>query len=72
VTGRCSVFNELENLAKQNPRFKLIPTMAQPEKSAKSWRGETGHIDHAMLKKYVDDLQSPIYYIAGLPAMVAQ
>ena len=24
-----------------------------------------------MLKKYLDDLDSPIYYIAGLPAMVS-
>ncbi len=61
---------ELENLAKQNPAFKLIATMTRPEKSAKTWRGETGYIDHSMLERYVDDLQSPIYYLAGLPEMV--
>jgi len=53
---------KLENLAKQNPSFKFITTMTEPEKSAKSWRGETGFINQAMLKKYVDALQSPIYY----------
>lgn len=62
--------DELENLAKQNPSFKLIATMTQNQKSAKSWRGESGYIDHSMLKKYLDDLESPIYYIAGLPEMV--
>src|SRR2546421_6650292 len=63
--------DELEHVAKQNPSFKLMATMTRPEKSAKSWRGETGSINHSMLKKYVDDLQSPIYYLAGLPEMVS-
>ena len=63
--------DELQNLAKQHPSFKLIATMTEPEKSAKSWRGETGYIDHALLTKYVDVLQSPMYYIAGLSEMVS-
>jgi ferredoxin-NADP reductase len=63
--------DELEELAKQHPSFKLIPTMTQPEKSTQSWRGETGHINYSMLKRYVENLQSPIYYIAGLPEMVS-
>jgi ferredoxin-NADP reductase len=63
--------DELEHLAEQNPSFKLIATMTQIQKSAKSWRGETGHINYSMVKRYVDDLQSPIYYIAGLPEMVS-
>jgi ferredoxin-NADP reductase len=61
---------ELQNLAKQNTSFELIATITEPEKSAQSWRGETGFIDRAMLEKYVDDLNSPIYYVAGLPDMV--
>ena len=63
--------DELENLAKQNPSFKLIATMTEAERSAKPWRGESGYIDHSMLKKYLDDLESPNYYIAGLPEMVS-
>lgn len=63
--------DELETLAKQNPSFTLIATMTRPEKSAESWRGEIGFITHSMLKKYVDDLQSPIYYLAGLPELVS-
>lgn len=62
--------DELEKLANQNPSFKLIATMTEPEKSAKLWQGETGKIDQPMLKKYLDDLDSPIYYIAGLSDMV--
>jgi len=63
--------DELQQLAKQNPSFKLIVTMTEPEMSAHSWQGETGLINHSMLRRYVDDPQSPIYYIAGLPEMVS-
>ena len=62
--------NELQDLAKQNPSFMLIATMTEPEKSARAWQGETGFINRAMLEKYVDDLNSPIFYVAGLPEMV--
>lgn len=62
--------DELQALAKQNPTFKLIATMTEPEKSAQTWKGETGIINQAMLKRYVDNLQAPIYYIAGLSEMV--
>ena len=63
--------DELETLAKHHPSFTLIATLTKPEKETSSWRGETGHIDHSMLKKYVDDLQSPMYYLAGLPEMAS-
>ncbi len=66
----ASYLEELQNLAKHNSNFKLIATMTEPEKSTKSWQGETGFINQAMLNKYLDDLKSPVYYIAGLTDMV--
>jgi ferredoxin-NADP reductase len=63
--------DELEQLANQHPSLTLIATTTQPEKSASSWQGETGHIDQSMIKRYVGDLLSPVYYLAGLPAMVS-
>ncbi len=62
--------DELRSFEKQNPNFKLIATMAEMERSKKSWSGETGFIDEAILKRYVGDLKTPIYYIAGLSEMV--
>lgn len=62
---------DLQNLSKQNPSFKLIATMTESQKSAKSWQGETVKIDQSMLEKYLDNLEFPIYYIAGLPEMVS-
>jgi ferredoxin-NADP reductase len=63
--------DDLERWARENPSFKLIATMTEPEKSAKLWPGETGKINRSMLKKHVDDLEAPIYYVAGLPEMVS-
>jgi ferredoxin-NADP reductase len=62
--------DELLLLAKQNPNFTLIPIMTQPEKSSHKWQEQTGFINQDLLKKYIADIHSPIYYIAGLSGMV--
>jgi ferredoxin-NADP reductase len=61
---------DLQKLARQTPNFKLIATMTQMKKSNKAWKEETGFISETMLKRYIADLSSPIYYIAGLTEMV--
>ncbi len=66
----AAFFSELQMLEKQNPNFKFIPTMTQPEKSTQSWNGEKGYITQEMIKKYVEDLKAPVYFLAGPPAMV--
>jgi ferredoxin-NADP reductase len=62
---------ELTELAKENPNFHLIATMTEMDKSGQKWEGETGYIDANMVKKYVTDLTTPIYYLAGPASMVA-
>ncbi len=61
----------LRRLEKDNPNYHFIPTMTEMEKSKRPWEGERGVIDHAMLSKYLNNLNGPIYYLAGPPAMVA-
>lgn len=63
---------DLQQLAKQHPTvFQFVPTMSEPERSSRTWRGATGRISQELVRKYVPDLQAPIYYIAGLTEMVA-
>ena len=50
--------------------FHFIPTMTAMEKSRRRWTGETGLIDRGMLLRHIPELQGPIYYLAGPPAMV--
>lgn len=66
----ASFLTELQGLEKANPMYKLIATMTEMEKSRLIWNGETGLINQVMLGKYLKDAASPIYYIAGPPAMV--
>jgi ferredoxin-NADP reductase len=61
---------ELQSLEGDNPKYKCIASMTQMEKSHRPWHGETGLIDQAMLGRYLKGAASPIYYIAGPPAMV--
>lgn len=61
----------LRRLEKDNTNYHFIPTMTDMEKSKRPWEGEQGFIDGTMLIKYLNNLNGPIYYLAGPPAMVA-
>ena len=61
---------ELQALERDNPKYKLIASMTEMEKSTQPWIGETGLIDQGMLGRHLKGASSPIYYIAGPPAMV--
>lgn len=43
--------------------------MAEAEKSARPWSGETGFIRRDMLERHLPNLLTPVYYFAGPPAM---
>ena len=61
----------LQMLEKSNPNFQLVCTMTDMPQSKREWSGETGLINQEMLSRHLTNLQGPIYYIAGPPAMVA-
>ena len=67
----AAFLKELNDLQQRNSNFKLIATMTEAEKSAHPWEGEKGFIFEAMIRRYVDNLAFPIYYIAGPPAFAA-
>lgn len=60
---------DFEKWANENANFKFIPTLTGAK--AAGWRYESGIINKEMLTKYLTDVQSPIYYLAGPPGMVA-
>lgn len=60
---------ELQKMEQLNPNYRLIATMAEPEKSAQHWQGETGFIRRGMLERHLTDITSPMYYFAGPPPM---
>jgi ferredoxin-NADP reductase len=66
----AAFLDELHELEKRNPNYKMIACMSEAEKSQQSWSGERGLISPALLDKYLKELRSPVYYITGPPAMV--
>ena len=60
----------LAELETRNHRFRLTATMTDLDPSSGKWGGETGFIDSAMLRRRLENLQGPIYSIAGPPEMV--
>jgi ferredoxin-NADP reductase len=73
----AAFLEELQAIETQNANYKLIATMTEIEKSARSWKGEVGMIDYQMLYRHLKSAAflewysaGPIYYIAGPPQMV--
>lgn len=67
----AAFLGELTEIEKQNPRFKLIATMTETDGIRTDWRGERGRITREMIVKHVGDVATPVYYVAGPPAMVS-
>ncbi|MGQ0749808.1 MAG: FAD-dependent oxidoreductase, partial [Betaproteobacteria bacterium] len=65
----AAFLRELQKMNELNPNYRLIATMAEREKSAQPWPGETGFIRRELLERHLPDLKSPIYYFAGPPQM---
>jgi ferredoxin-NADP reductase len=60
---------ELQNLEQLNPNYRLVATMAEAEKSARPWSGETGFIRRELLEQHLQGVAKPVWYFAGPPAM---
>lgn len=59
---------DFERLARENPNFTFVPVAT--DEATKDWDGEHGHVDAAMLHRYIPDFNAPIYYLSGPEGMV--
>jgi len=60
--------DDFEQFAKENQNFTYVPVVTS--KVSEDWTGERGHVDEAMLKRHISDLNTPIYYLSGPEGMV--
>lgn len=70
----AAFLDELTRLGSQSGNFTFVPTMSHLDKTD-DWTGATGPIDFDLIKSHlpppgVDGFSSPLFYIAGPPAMV--
>ena len=62
---------ELQELERQNNKFRLTATMTQMHKSNRHWHGETRLVDADLVRAVRQGLAAqPIYYVAGPPGMI--
>lgn len=61
---------ELQQLEERNNSFRLFATMTEMGKSTRPWSGETRLINADVVRAVGAGLPTPIYYLAGPPAMV--
>ena len=68
---------EFRAIEKENTNFVFVPTMTAVGGLQPEWTGETGHFSPEMLTRHLTNTASggartasPIYYVAGPPAMV--
>lgn len=65
----AAYLSELQDLEHRHASFHLVATMTAPETSASPWNGEQGHIGPQLLARHLSDVQRPVYYLAGPPAL---
>ncbi|MFC4559714.1 ferredoxin--NADP reductase [Virgibacillus kekensis] len=64
----AAFMSDLNGYAEKNTNFTFVPIMT--DANPREWSGESDLIDETMVKKYVSDIQAPIYYLCGPPGMV--
>ena len=61
------LMTNFERLAKDNANFTYVKTVESP---TDDWQGERGRVTAEMVKKYVPNLKTPIFYLSGPEGMV--
>lgn len=60
--------DEFESLQMQNKNLKVVHVLNKPPSD---WKGYTGFIDAALIKKVVSDYKNRIFYTCGPPGMIS-
>jgi ferredoxin-NADP reductase len=67
--NEAAFMDELNIVAAQNSNFTFVPTMTQAQGT--DWKGKAERISEDMIKEYVPDVNSAIYYLCGPASMVS-
>ncbi len=59
---------DFEGFAETNPNFTFVPVASNDAPA--DFKGERGRVNSELIKKYVPDLEKPIFYLSGPPGMV--
>lgn len=62
--------DELQQLAKSNPRFHMVATMTDMDRSSQTWASHTEQVDANLIQEATKGLDTPVFYVSGPPGMV--
>ena len=68
TTEEMILYEQLSQISEKHKNIKVVYTITNPQNML--WKGATGRISAELIKKYVPDIVSPLYYIVGPPPMV--
>jgi len=63
---------ELDDIAASRPQTRVHYSITRPGTSTWPWAGRVGRIDAEWISETAKALESPKFYVAGLPEMVAE
>ena len=66
--SEAAFLTTLSSWQKEHAQFNFIPILT--DSIPTNWQGESGFLSYDMLKKYIEDLTQPVFYICGSPTMV--
>lgn len=66
----CAFLAELQALECTIPTFRMLATMTNMASTAAHWTGATGYLNEAVITGFCQDIQQPLYYLSGPPALV--
>ena len=67
--GDMALFDEISVFGKEIEGLVVVPILTK-DKNIDLEYGEYGRLDETMLRKYVSNVMTPLFYIAGSPPMV--
>lgn len=68
TAGSAAFIADLERWEAENPNFRLVATITEPD--GQPWSHDTGTMDAEFLRQRLQDAADAIYYVAGPPAFV--
>lgn len=68
LPGDAPFSDDFKKFAQENPNFSFVPVATNSD--GQGWDGEKGHVDGDMIKRHVEDVSAPIYYLSGPQGMV--
>ncbi|HXI84821.1 MAG TPA: FAD-dependent oxidoreductase [Verrucomicrobiae bacterium] len=67
----AAFLDELQDWEKENPNFRVIATMTQPQNPGKTWTGRTGYVGVRFVKEHLCEQTPSVYCVAGPPRFVS-